>query len=438
MSGHGPSTAHLEHRIAELEALLKVRDDAHAATSRKLEEARAEERSARLTIEKLEAIIARLKRLTFGKSSEKLGLQIAQLELALEELEEQQAEAGHSDHSVALARSTPIRKFPDHLPRHDVVHKLSVCSCPDCGDELRRMGEDSDGMLDVVPVSWRVLRHLRPKYTCRACSKIVQAAAPARAIARDKATFDTLAHIVVSKHDHHLPLHRQSEMMAAQGIDIDRSTLARWSGQAASLLDPIVSRIREEGLKASKIHCDDTPVPVLDPGRGRTATGRLWTYVVDECNAVSASPPLAWYRFTPTRSGGHVATELASFTGYLQANAYAGYDQLYRTNRFSEVGCWDTSGARYSSYLHARRRRSPPICSAGSRRFTTSRRASAASRPTCAWMSASGERSQLSTSLTGRCSTPCAGSRPRARWPRPSSMAPSAGLRSRVSSATAC
>lgn len=137
-----------------------------------------------------------------------------------------------------------------------------------------------------------------------------------------------------------LPHYRQAEMMAAQGIDIDRSTLARWSGQAASLLDPIVSRIREEGLKASKIHTDDTPVPMLDPGRGKTATGRLWTYVVDDRNAGSATPPLVWYRFTPIRSGSHPAQELASFNGFLQADAYSGYDQLYRTNRIIEVGCW--------------------------------------------------------------------------------------------------
>jgi transposase len=140
------------------------------------------------------------------------------------------------------------------------------------------MGEDIDELLHIVPASCRVIRHVRPKYTCRACAKIVQAPPPPKPIARGKATFRTLAHVVVAKHDHHLPLYRQAEMMATQGIDIDRSTLARWSGQAAGLLDPIVSRIREEGLKATKIHTDDTPVPVLDPGRGRTKIGRLWTY----------------------------------------------------------------------------------------------------------------------------------------------------------------
>ena len=151
---------------------------------------------------------------------------------------------------------------------------------------MRRLSDDSAEQLDVAPVQWRVVRTIRPKYSCRACEKIVQAPAPVKAIARGKhvlsfaegATFATLAHVITAKFDHHLPLYRQAEMMAAQGINIDRSTLAGWSGQAAALLDPIISRIREQGLQATKIHADDTPVPVLDPGRGKTATGRLWAY----------------------------------------------------------------------------------------------------------------------------------------------------------------
>jgi transposase len=129
-------------------------------------------------------------------------------------------------------------------------------------------------------------------------------------------------------------------MMRAQGVDIDRSTLAGWTGQASALLDPIISRIREEGAKATKIHTDDTPVPVLDPGRGKTATGRLWTYVVDDRASGSATPPLAWYRFSPDRTGAHPQKELASFKGHLQADAYAGYDKLYQSGRVTEVACW--------------------------------------------------------------------------------------------------
>lgn len=340
MSEQAASTADLEARIQALEAQLVERDSALEAARIALAEERAQNVSNTLLIEKLKAQLARLKRLAFGKSSEKLDQEIAQLELTLEELEELEEAVAASRSGTATARPAPVRALPPHLPREDVVHEPDSCSCPECGGELRRMGEDVDELLDIVPASWRVIRQVRPKYTCRACAKIVQAPVPAKPIARGKATFGTLAHVVVAKHDHHLPHYRQAEMMAAQGIDIDRSTLARWSGQAAGLLDPIVSRIREEGLKASKIHTDDTPVPVLDPGRGRTKTGRLWTYVVDDRGCGAATPPMVWYRFTADRSGSHPAGELATFSGFLQADAYSGYDQLYRTNRVIEVGCW--------------------------------------------------------------------------------------------------
>ena len=214
-----------------------------------------------------------------------------------------------------------------------------ACTCPDCGGALRALGSDAHEMLNIVPVRWRVVRNVRPKYSCRVCEKIVQTPAPVSAVARGKTTFATLAHVVVSKFDHHLPLYRQAEMMAAQGLDIDRSTLAGWTGQAAALLAPIVSRIRVEVLKADKIHADDTPVPVLDPGRGKTATGRLWVYAADDQASGSTAPRATWYRFTPDRTAAHPLAHLAGFRGFLQADAYAGYDGLYRTG-VTEVACW--------------------------------------------------------------------------------------------------
>jgi transposase len=239
-------------------------------------------------------------------------------------------------------RPSPVRALPPHIPRAEqrIEPEAGHCNCPDCGGTLRPLGEDSDEILDVLPVQWRVIRTIRPKYSCRSCEKIVQAPAPVKAIARGKASFATLAHVVVSKFDHHLPLYRQAEMMAAQGLDIDRSTLAGWAGQAAHLLDPIVSRIREEGLKAAKIHSDDTPVPMLMPGKGKTAQGRLWTYVVDDRAGGSTAATMVWYRFTPDRSGIHPQTELKNFTGLLQADGYAGYEKLYADNRIQEVACW--------------------------------------------------------------------------------------------------
>ncbi len=278
----------------------------------------------------------------FGASSEKLGREIAQLELALEELETESAvpdvEATAPD---APVRPAPVRALPDHLPREEVVHEPASggCTCPGCGGVLRRLGADTHDMLDVVPVRWRVVRQVRPKYSCRRCEKIVQAPAPVSAVARGKATFATLAHVVVSKFDHHLPLYRQAGMMTAQGLDIDRSTLAGWTGQAAALLDPVVTRIRDEVRRAGKIHADDTPVPVLDPGQGKTATGRLWVYAVYDRASGSATPPATWFRFTPDRSGAHPQAHLAGFRGFLQADAYAGYDGLYRSG-VTEVACW--------------------------------------------------------------------------------------------------
>ena len=328
MSEAPVSPADATARIAALEALLARANAALAARD--------------LLIDSLRGQIARLRRMQFGASSEKLGREIEQLELALEELEAERDAAPVAERpSEATARPAPVRSLPAHLPREEVVHEPAsgACTCPDCGGALRRLGMDAHEMLDVVPVRWRVVRNVRQKYSCRVCEKIVQAPAPASAVARGKASFATLAHVVVSKFEHHLPLYRQAEMMAAQGLDIDRSTLAGWAGQAAALLDPVVARIRDEVLHADKIHADDTPVPVLDPGRGKTATGRLWVYAADDQASGSAAPRATWYRFTPDRTAAHPLTHLAGFRGFLQADAYAGYDGLYRGG-VTEVACW--------------------------------------------------------------------------------------------------
>jgi len=193
-----------EQRIAALEAALAAANTALAARD--------------LLIETLRVQIARMRRMKFGASSEKLDHAIAQLELALEELEAEASTVAENKPIAARpGRPAPVRSFPAHLPREEIIHEPAQgsCTCPDCGGTLRRLSADSDEMLDVVPVHWRVNRHVRPKYSCRSCEKIVQAPAPVKAIARGKATFATLAHAVVSKFDHHLPLYRQAEMIAA-------------------------------------------------------------------------------------------------------------------------------------------------------------------------------------------------------------------------------
>lgn len=200
-------------RIVELEAALAARDT---------------------LIETLRFQLAQLRRMTFGQSSEKLSLQIEQLELTLEELEGEAevVDARKADAAAPVDRSSPVRALPDHLPRIErrIEPDAGSCACPACGGALRPLSDDQDEMLDVAPVQWRVVRTIRPKYSCRSCEKVIQAPAPVKAIARGRATFATLAHVVVHKFDHHLPLYRQAEMMAAQGIDIDRATLAGWAG----------------------------------------------------------------------------------------------------------------------------------------------------------------------------------------------------------------
>src|SRR6202046_2561931 len=295
-----------------------------------------------LEIEKLKFQIAKLRRMQFGRSSERVDRQIAQLELRLEELEAGMAEdATRADAEGAAAdpaapireRSKPKRQpLPDHLPRQEVVHQPAddgACTCPDCGGGMAKLGEDVTEVLDYVPGHFQVIRHVRPKYACKACDAITQAPAPAMPTPRGRATPATLAHLLVSKYCDHLPLYRQAEIYAREGLELDRSTLGDWVGQAAWLLQPIVDGIRRHVFAAEKIHGDDTTVPVLAPGLGRTKTGRLWVYVRDDRPFCGTAPPAAAYFYSPDRGGEHRATHMAAFTGFLQADGYAGFEALY-------------------------------------------------------------------------------------------------------------
>jgi len=273
----------------------------------------AEVLAARLMIEKLKLQIARYRRLQFGRKSERHDAHVAQLELIVEELETSlaattsvpatsTAATGTADTSP---RTPPVRRPPPaHLPRENVVH-AAACSCPDCGGELKRIGEDVSEQLEFIPEHFKVIRHVRPKFACGKCSTIVQAAAPVRPIDKALAGPGLLAHVAVSKYLDHLPLYRQSEIYAWQGIDLDRSTLADWIGGISRLASPLAALIGRYVTEANKVHADDTTVPVLDPGRGKTKTGRLWVYVRDDRPAASLDPPAAWYRYTPTREGRH-------------------------------------------------------------------------------------------------------------------------------------
>jgi len=197
-------------------------------------------------------------------------------------------------------------------------------------------------MLEYVPQHWKVLRHVRPKYSCADCQRIVQAAAPSRPIERGIACPGLLAHVLVAKYCDHLPLYRQSQIYAREGIELDRSTLADWVGATSSLMQPLVQALGAYVLSAEKIHADDTPVPVLAPGTGKTKTGRLWSYVRDDRPAGSTDPPAVFFRYSPDRKSEHPQARLKDFRGVLQADAYTGFNALYeRTDcPLTEAACW--------------------------------------------------------------------------------------------------
>ncbi len=205
---------------------------------------------------------------------------------------------------------------------------------------LRKLGEDVSEMLEYVPASFFVIRHVRPKLSCSRCERIVQAAAPSRPIERGMAGPGLLAHVLTSKYADHLPLYRQSEIYAREGVELERSTLADWVGSTSQLLTPLVDALRRYVIAASKLHADDTPVPVLAPGNGKTKTGRLWTYVRDDRPAGDTAAPAVWFAYSPDRKGEHPERHLREFRGTLQADAYAGFNQLYANGRIQEAACW--------------------------------------------------------------------------------------------------
>ena len=308
-----------------------------------------------LQIDRLKLQIARLRRMQFGRKSERLDGQIEQLECKLEELQTEEAAAKAKVLHPKVARQPSIRKpLPAHLPRQTETHLPATKSCPECGGKLTILGEDVSEQLEYVPASFRVIRHARPKLACTCCDHIAQAPAPSRPIVRGFAGPGLLAHVLVAKFCDHLPLYRQSVIYAREGVDLDRALLADWVGASSALLDPLVDALRRHVLAGTKVHADDTPIPVLSPGNGKTKTGRLWTYVRDDRPAASSVPPAVWFAYTPDRKGEHPQRHLKKFAGTLQADAYAGFNAIYQTGRIQEAACW--AHARRKFYdLHVAR-----------------------------------------------------------------------------------
>jgi transposase len=325
----------LEALVAAQQKEMLAKDEALAKQQEKL-------LSRDNEIEHLKLVIAKLRRMIFGTKSEKVSREIEQLELKLEELEAQQAERVTAAASTSSpAKGKPVRRpLPEHLPREVHTHLPIEDACPDCGGQLRKLGEDVSEILERVPATYKVIRHVRVKMACAKCDVIVEAAAPSRPIERGLAGPNLLAYVLVSKYAVHLPLYRQSEIFAREGIDLDRSTLADWVGAASHLLTPLVDQIRKHVLAADKIHADDTPVPVLAPGMGKTKTGRLWTYVRDDRPAGHSAPSAVWFAYTEDRKGEHPRQHLTSFRGILQADGYAGFHHLYEGGKVTEAACW--------------------------------------------------------------------------------------------------
>jgi transposase len=302
--------------------------------------------SHRTEIEHLTLLIAKLQRMQFGRRSEKVERQIEQLELKLEELEANRAESAPAVESPAAARTPapaakPARRpLPEHLPRQIETHMPAAQACPQCGGTLARLGEDVSEMLEYVPASFKVIRHVRPKLSCTGCDAIVQAPAPSRPIERGIAGPGLLAHVLTAKYCDHLPLHRQNAIYAREGVNLEDSTLADWVGASSRLVQPLVEALRRYVLGGNKLHADDTPVPVLAPGNGKTKTGRLWTYVRDDRPAGDTAAPAVWFSYSPDRKGEHPQQHLRDFAGTLQADAYAGFNQLYENGRIQEAACW--------------------------------------------------------------------------------------------------
>ena len=309
----------------------------------------AEDLAANLQIELL-----RLQRAQFGQSSERRAHLIDQLQLSLEDIEgdivqnsvmaEVQAAADQgAPIQPAQSRRQPKRgPLPAHLPRERHVLAPPTC-CPCCGSEkLSKLGEDVTETLEIVPRKFFVKQTVRERWSCRACEKITQPPAPFHVIARGRAGPSLLATILAGKYDQHLPLNRQSEAFENEGVAIEVSTMADWVGASAAALEPLTQLIRDHVFAGERIHADDTPVPVL--AKGKTRTGRLWTYVRDDKPFGGKAPPAAIYYYSPDRSGAHCQTNLQSWSGLMQADAYAGFTALYAKQRtpgqIHEAACW--------------------------------------------------------------------------------------------------
>jgi transposase len=330
----------LPNNIAELHAMLHAQYTAfdvlaakhdvlaakHDVTTAERDELKKSKLDDKEEIKRLTLLIAKLKRMVFGQKSEKLSAQIAQLELELEELHiTQAARVPVVELAETVECSTPKRRpLPEHLPRDVQTHMPAQAACPDCGGKWKTLGEDVSEVLEYVPASYRVVRHVRPRLTCSCCERMAQAPAPSRPIARSYFGPSLISHVIVSKYMDHLPIYRQCQQAAREGVELSESTVGDVIGGAHQLLRPLMQALQRYVFTANKLHADDTPISVLAPGNGKTKQGRLWVYTRDDRPAGDVAAPAVWFRYSPDRKGIHPQAHLKDYAGVLQADAYAG------------------------------------------------------------------------------------------------------------------
>ena len=342
-------------RIAALEDALRQKDSqlslvAETESFLRTALARAEEKieNEEREIEHLRAQIEKLRRMLFGTRSEKLRQQVEEAEALLKQQEQQSdRHNGREDDPQVprqLRQSRHRRPLPEHLPRE--LHHLEPAEscCPGCGSDMKYLSEVSAEQLELVSSALKVIRTVRVKKACTRCDCIVEAPAPSRPIDRGIAGPDLLVRVLTAKYCEHLPLYRQCEIFARQGVDLSRALLSNWVDTCCRLMAPLDEALYRYVMECRKLHTDDTPVPVLVPGRKKTKTGRIWTYVRDDRNAGSSDPRAAWFAFSPDRQGKHPQHHLRHYHGVLQADVFAGYDRLFSAEReggpLTEAACW--------------------------------------------------------------------------------------------------
>jgi len=318
----------------------------------------SERTEAQAEIDRLRQIVKMLQRNRFGRRSERLDDD--QLQLGLEDLDVDIARA-----EVDLPPETPSKEpkperlsddrpsLPDHLPREDMKLDIGTGTCPCCGGAVHQIGETVSETLDYIPARLRVLRIRRPKYGCRACGTIHQAPAPERPIAKGLASPGLLAHVLVSKYCDHIPLYRQSQIFARQGVDLNRSTLANWVGGASWWLEALRMRLADHIFASTKLFADDTSIPVLDPGRGRTKTGRFWVYARDDRPWAGPDPPAVVFFYSPDRKAERPAAHLEGFRGVLQVDGYSGFERLTGRGDIVLAACWAHARRKFYEFHQA-------------------------------------------------------------------------------------